>query len=97
MLLEHVTEDVLPQRTINSCNVLLGMRGVVCLIILATLLKYCRKKFFSKRRNNMNKMSQKEDLFHYEFTFQRQDENQRSSDTISIRTDLVGNPSETNI
>ena len=45
----------------------------------------------------MNKMSQKEDLFHYEFTFQRQDENQRSSDTISIRTDLVGNPSETNI
>ena len=33
VLLERVTENVLPQREINSCNVLLGMSGVVCLFI----------------------------------------------------------------
>ena len=43
----------------------------------------------------MNQMSQDDDLFHSEYTFQRQDGNQRSSDTISMRTDPVGNPSET--
>ena len=94
VLLEHVTEDVLPQREINSYNIILGMSGVVCLFILVTLLKYC-KKFYSKRRNYMNQMSKEEDLFHNECTFQRQDGNQRSSDTISIRTGPVGNPSET--
>ena len=40
VLLERVTENVLPQREINSCNVLLGMSGFVCLLILVTLLKY---------------------------------------------------------
>ena len=40
-------------------------------------------------------MSQEDDLFHNEYTFQRQDGNQRSSDTISIRTGPVDNPSET--
>ena len=40
-------------------------------------------------------MSQEEDLFHNEDTFQRQDGNQRSGDTISIRTVPAGNPSET--
>ena len=40
-------------------------------------------------------MSQEEDLFQNEYTYQRQDENQRASDTISIRTVPVGNPSET--
>ena len=43
----------------------------------------------------MNQMSQEEDLFHNEYTFQRQDGNQRSGDTISIRTVPAGNPSET--
>ena len=43
----------------------------------------------------MNQMSQKEDLFHNEYTFQRQDGNQRSSDTISIRTVPAVNQSET--
>ena len=60
--LEHVTENVLPQTEINLCNILLGMMGVVCLFILVTLLKYC-KKFYSKRRNNMSQMSQEEDLY----------------------------------
>ena len=94
VLLEHVTENVLPQREINSNNIILGLSGVVCLFILVTLLKYC-KKFYSKRRNNMNQMSQEEDLFHNEYTNQRQDGNQTSSDIISIRTVPVGNPSET--
>ena len=43
----------------------------------------------------MNQMSEEDDLFHNEYTYQRQDGNQRSSDTISIRTGPVGNPSET--
>ena len=43
----------------------------------------------------MNKISEEEDLFHNECTFQRQDGNQRSSDTISMRTGPVGKPSET--
>ena len=94
VLLDHVTEGVLPQREINSCNVLLGMSGVVCLFILVTILKYC-KKFYSKWRNNMNQMSQEDNLFHNEYTYQRRDGNQRSSDTLSIRTGPVGNPSET--
>ena len=29
VLLEHITENVLPQKEINSCNVLLGISGVV--------------------------------------------------------------------
>ena len=70
------------------------MSSVVCLFILDILLNYCNK-FYSKRRNNMNQMSQDDDLFHSEYTFQRQDGNQRSSDTISMRTGPVGNPSET--
>ena len=73
VLLEHVTENVLHQSEINSCKVLLGMSGVVCLFILVTLLKYC-KKFYSKRRNNINQMSQEDDLFHNEYTFQRKDQ-----------------------
>ena len=93
-LLEYVTEDVLPQREINSYNIILGMSGVVCLIILVTLLKYC-KKFYSKRRNNINQMSQEEDIFHNEYSYQRQDGNQGSSDTLSMRTGPVVNPSET--
>ena len=40
-------------------------------------------------------MSQEEDLFHNEDTFQRQDRNQRSGDTISFRTVPACNPSET--
>ena len=42
-------------------------------------------------------MSQEDDLFHNEYTYQRQDGNQRSSDSISMRTGPVGicNPSET--
>ena len=40
-------------------------------------------------------MSREEDLFLNECTFHRQDGNQRSSETISMRTDPVGNPSET--
>ena len=75
LLLEHVTENFLPQREINSCNILLGISGVVCLFISVTLLKYC-KKFYSKRRYNMNQMSREEDLCHIECTFQRQDGNQ---------------------
>ena len=43
----------------------------------------------------MNQVYQEEDLSHNEYTNQRQDENQGSSDTISIRTGPVGNPSET--
>ena len=43
----------------------------------------------------MNQISQEDDLLHSEYTFQRQDGNQRLSDTISIRTGLVGNPSKT--
>ena len=43
----------------------------------------------------MKQMSQEDDLFHNEYTFQRQDGNQRSSDTISMRTGPVDNPSET--
>ena len=40
-------------------------------------------------------MSQEEDRFHNEYTNQRQDGNQISSDTVSIRTVPVGNPSKT--
>ena len=92
--LEHVTEDFLPQREINSNNIFLGLSGVTCLFILVTLLKYCRK-FCSKRRNNMNQRSQEDDLFHNEYSYQRQDGDQRSNDTISVRTGPVGNTSET--
>ena len=94
VLLEHVTEKVLTQRVINSYNIILGMSSVVCLFILDILLNYCNK-FYSKRRDNMNQMSQDDDLFHNEYTFQRQDWNQRSSDTISMRTGSVDNSSET--
>ena len=73
VLLDHVTENILPQREINLCNVLLGMSGVVCLFILVTLLKYC-DKFYSKTRNNMNQMCQEDDLLYNEYTFQRQDQ-----------------------
>ena len=71
VLLEHVTEDILPQREINSCYILLELSGVVCLFILGTLLKYCKNILFSTT------------------------ENQRLSDTISMRTVPVGHPSET--
>ena len=94
MLVEIETEDVLPEREMNSYKILLGMIGVVCLFILVTLLKYC-KKLYSKRRKYMNQITQEEDLFHNEFTFERQNGNQRSSDTTSIRTYSVGYPSET--
>lgn len=70
------------------------MSCVVCLFIFVSLLNYC-KKFFSKRRNNMNKMFQEEDFFHYQCTFQCKDGNHRSSDTISIRTGPVGYSSGT--
>ena len=93
-LLEHVTEDILPQREINSKKIFLGLSGVVCLFILVTLLKYCRK-FYSKRRNNINQMSQEEDIFHNEYSYQRQDGNQGWSDTLSMRISPVVNPSET--
>ena len=93
-LLEHVTEDVLPQREINSYNIILGLSGVVCLFIIVTLLKYC-KKFYSKRRNNMNQMSQEEDLFHNGYTVQRKNCDQRSRDTISEKTGPVSYPLET--
>lgn len=43
----------------------------------------------------MNQMSQEEDRFHNEYTNQHQDGNQISSDTVSIRTVPVGNPSKT--
>ena len=43
----------------------------------------------------MNQMSQEDDVFHNEYSYQRQDGNQRSSDTISLRTGSVGNTSET--
>ena len=46
-------------------------------------------------RNSMNQMFQEEDLFQNEYTNQRQDENQGSSDTISIRTGPVCSPSGT--
>ena len=62
VLLEHITEDVLPQREINSYNKFLGLSIVVCLFILVNLLKYC-KEFYSQRRNFMNQMSQEDDLF----------------------------------
>ena len=43
----------------------------------------------------MNQVSQEEDLFHTEYTNQRQDENQESSNTISMKPVPVGYPSET--
>ena len=43
----------------------------------------------------MKQMSQEVDLFHNKYSYQLQDGNQRSSDTISMRTGPVGNPSET--
>ena len=46
-------------------------------------------------RNSMNQMFQEEDLFQNEYTNQRQDENQGSSDTTSMRPGPVGYPSET--
>ena len=84
----------MPQNEINLHTILLGMGGVVCLFILVTLLKYC-KKFYSKRRNNINQMSQEEDLFHNEYTNQRQDGNQGSRDKISVKTGTVCHPLET--
>ena len=49
----------------------------------------------NKKNKQMNKISEEEDLFHNECTFQRQDGIQRSSETISMRTGPVGNQSET--
>ena len=89
-----VTEDALPQRENNSYNILLGMSGFVCLFILVILLKY-RKKFYSKRGNNTNQISQEEDIFNNEYTFHRQDGNQRLRDTISVKTGTVSYPLET--
>ena len=43
----------------------------------------------------MNEESQEENIFHNEYTNQRHDENQESSDTISMGPGPVGNPSET--
>ena len=60
-LLEHVPEDVLPQREINSCNILLGMSCVVCLLILFTLLKYC-KNVYSKRGNKQKEQTNEQNI-----------------------------------
>ena len=43
----------------------------------------------------MNHMSQEENLFHNEYTSHRQDGNQRSRDTISVKTGTVCLPLET--
>ena len=93
-----VTDDAMPQREINSHPILLGMGGVICLFILVSILRHS-KALYSKRRKNVRNIleSQEENHFRNDYNFQRQEENQRSLNTISesVKTGPVCEPLET--